>query len=62
MNSDMHDAVEALLDDSEEVRSAAFDALKKHGAPVGELDPSAPDRRIEAALGPLRRWAAKTQS
>ena len=54
--------VEAVLDDSLDVREAAFEALEAHDAPLGELDPSAPDDRIQAELGPLRRWAAKTKS
>jgi hypothetical protein len=53
--------VEALRDESFEVRGAALDALQELGAPVGELEIVAPDD-VEQALPALRRWAAETDS
>lgn len=55
-------AVSALLDDSMEVREAAFDFLAGFGAPLAELDASSRDDAIEKALPALRRWAAETKS
>jgi len=49
--------VDGLLDYSLEVRDAAYEALLAHGAPTGDLDPSARDSEIERRLEPLRRWA-----
>ena len=54
--------VEALLDDSFDVRQAAFDSLEGLGAPLGGLEASARDERIEKALPGLREWASKTKS
>ncbi len=53
--------VEGLLDPSLDVREAAAAALRKQGAPVAELDPSAPDEEMERASAPLREWARKTK-
>jgi hypothetical protein len=54
--------VDALLDPSQEVREAAAEALRKQGAPVGDLDPSAPDQELKRASEALREWARKTKS
>lgn len=54
--------VAGLLDPSLEVREAAVAALRKQGAPVAGLDPSAPDEEMADASGPLRDWARKTKS
>lgn len=54
--------VEALLDESVDVREAAFGALEAHRAPLGDLDASARDSDIEKGMGPLRQWAKKTKS
>jgi hypothetical protein len=50
--------VEALLDADLEVREAAVAVLRAHGAPAGDLDASAPEDRIRAALPGLRGWAS----
>jgi hypothetical protein len=55
-------AVEALLDPSIDVREAAFEALRAHGAPLGDLDASARESDIERGMPPLRQWARKTKS
>jgi len=55
-------AVNALLDDSYDVREAAADLLASLEAPLGDLDGSAPDEQIEKALPALREWASKTHS
>jgi len=55
-------AVAALLDNSMEVRDAAFDLLGGFEAPLGDLDASSRDAEIEKALPALRRWAAETKS
>lgn len=52
--------VRALLDDSYEVREAAFELLALWKAPLGELDASSQDESIEKRLPELRTWAAKT--
>lgn len=52
--------VDALLDPSQDVREAAAEALRKQGAPVGGLDPSARDEELERASGPLRDWARRS--
>jgi hypothetical protein len=54
--------VEGLLDPSLDVREAAALALRKQGAPVEDLDPSAPDEEMARASAPLRDWARKTKS
>jgi hypothetical protein len=54
--------VNALLDDSFDVRGAAFDLLASLEAPLGDLDGSASDEQIEKALPGLREWASKTHS
>jgi len=54
--------VNALLDDSFDVRGAAADLLTRLEAPLGDLDGSAQDEAIEKALPALREWAAKTKS
>jgi len=54
--------VAALLDDSFDVRDAAHQALRAHGAPLRELDASARDAEVEKALPRLRKWAGETQS
>lgn len=54
--------VEALLDESYDVREAAFQALEAHQAPLGDLDASARESDIEKGMGPLRQWAKKTKS
>ena len=54
--------VTGLLDNSMDVREAAYDALKTHGAPVQGFDSSSRDLEIERALPRLRRWAAETES
>jgi hypothetical protein len=54
--------VAGLLDPSFDVREAAAAALRKQGAPVLDLDPSAPDEEMAEASGPLRDWARKTKS
>ncbi|MHC4938606.1 MAG: hypothetical protein ACYTHK_06525 [Planctomycetota bacterium] len=55
-------AVNALLDDSMEVREAAFDLLADLSAPLGDLDASSRDEDVEKALPALLRWAAETKS
>lgn len=50
--------VEALLDTSLDVRAAAVETLEALGAPLGELDGSAREEEIRAALPRLRLWAA----
>jgi hypothetical protein len=50
--------VEALLDPGLDVREAAAGVLRAQGAPLGDLDASAPEGRIRAALPALRAWAA----
>jgi hypothetical protein len=55
-------AVHALLDDSMEVREAAFDLLNDLSAPLADLDASSPDDSIEKTLPALLRWAAETKS
>jgi hypothetical protein len=54
--------VGALLDPSPDVREAAFAALRAHGAPLGDLDPSARESELEKGLSELRRWAQETES
>ncbi len=53
--------VDGLLDPSLDVREAAAAALRKQGAPVADLDASAPDDQMERASVPLREWARKTK-
>jgi hypothetical protein len=55
-------AVEAMLDESYEVRDAAFELLVSCEAPLGDLDSSSQDESIEKRLPALRSWAAKTKS
>ncbi|MFQ5844070.1 MAG: hypothetical protein ACE5JG_03700 [Planctomycetota bacterium] len=55
-------AVQALLDPSFAVRASAHRALRRHGAPLRDLDPSARERDIRRALPDLRRWTAETDS
>ena len=55
-------AVDALLDESYDVRGAAIDVLQGWGAPIGELDGAASDERIEKLIPELREWADKTDS
>ena len=55
-------AVHALLDDSMEVREAAFDLLSDLSAPLADLDASSRDDSIEKTLPALLRWAAETKS
>ncbi len=55
-------AVGALLDESQEVREAAVEALEARGAPLQGLDASSRDEAIRAALPRLERWAAETES
>ena len=54
--------VNALLDDSYDVRGAAAELLARLEAPLGDLDDSSADEEIEKALPGLRQWAAKTDS
>ncbi len=54
--------VAGLLDPSLDVREAAAAALRKQGAPVLDLDPSAPDEEMARVAGTLRDWARKTKS
>jgi len=54
--------VNSLLDESYDVRGAAVDVLRELEAPLGDLDGSSPDERIEKALPGLREWASKTDS
>lgn len=54
--------VDGLLDPSLDVREAAVAGLRKQGAPVEDLDPSAPDDEMTRASAPLRDWARKTKS
>ncbi len=54
--------VDALLDDSFEVRQAAHDLLTSLGAPLAGLEASAREERIEKMLPALREWAGKTKS
>jgi len=54
--------VEALLDDSYEVREATVENLRALGAPIGDLDASAQESRLEAARQSLLKWASKTDS
>lgn len=54
--------VNALLDDSYDVRGAAAELLGRLKAPIGDLDDSASDEEIEKLLPTLREWASKTDS
>jgi hypothetical protein len=54
--------VHAILDDSYEVREAAFENLRGLEAPLGDLDASAQESRLEAARPALLKWASKTDS
>ena len=54
--------VEALLDESYDVREAAVDLLREWRAPIEDLDGSASDDEIGKRLAALREWAAKTDS
>jgi hypothetical protein len=54
--------VSALLDPSLEVREAAYESLKRLGAPLGELEITDREEDLAKALVPLRRWADKTDS
>jgi hypothetical protein len=54
--------VSALMDPSWEVREAAYDALKRLGAPLGELEITDREEELTKALVPLQRWADKTDS
>ena len=54
--------VEALFDESYDVRDAAFEALEAHAAPLGELDASAREKDLEKARARLLRWAVETGS
>jgi hypothetical protein len=44
------------------VREAAYDALKRLGAPLGELEITDREEELTKALVPLQRWADKTDS
>jgi len=55
-------AIDALLDDSMEVREAAWSLLSGLSAPLGDLDAGSRDEEIEKVLPQLRSWAAETKS
>lgn len=51
--------VDRTLDPSLDVRESAFRALRRQGAPVGDLDGSAREEEIRRQIPALRRWISE---